>query len=95
MSWTKYFKTTSLTPFRLLVRGFGIVDFSKKELDEKILYQIWESGLPYLELTDAGKKKFLGIKTPDDLPIKKTSKRKRKTKADDASEEITNDEALQ
>lgn len=95
MSWTKYFKTTSLTPHRLLVRGKGIVDFSKKELDEKILYQIWESGLPYLELTDAGKKKFLGIKTPSPPPVKTKSKRKRKTKADDASEEIKNDEALQ
>ena len=95
MSWKKYFKTTDLTPHRLLVRGKGIVDFSKDELDEKILYQIWESGLPYLELTDAGKKKFLGIKTPSPPPVKKTTKKKRKLKADDASEEITTNEALQ
>jgi hypothetical protein len=95
MSWTKYFKTTNLTPPRLLVRGKGVIDFSSDKIDEEVLYKLWESGSPYLVLTDAGKEKFLGIKTPLPPPVKNTSKKKRKMNSDDASEEITNDEASQ
>jgi hypothetical protein len=95
MIWTKYFKTTNLTPPRLLVRGKGIVDFSKKEIDLKVLFQIWESGLPYLELTDEGKNKFLGIKLPSSTLEKKVLKKKPKEKTVEKIEEIINQETPQ
>jgi len=82
MSWKKYFTTTPKTPHRLFVPGSGVVDFSKKEIDHKVLLDIYERGLPYLELTTAGKEKFYGIKEKKATQTtKKKTTKKQKTEA--------------
>jgi len=53
--WTKYFKVVGIVPGEVHVPSLGIIDFSKPGIPVEICQGLWESGFPYLEITEAGK----------------------------------------
>jgi len=67
--WRKYFKLIKLVPGKVAVFGHGTIDFSKETLSIDLLKSLYEKKFPYLEITDLGKSKLYGIKSPE-----KTSK---------------------
>jgi len=62
-SWTRYFKVTDRCPAKLVLPGKGTVNFRSDKNDIQLLMEIFESGLPYLELTNAGKEELYDIKS--------------------------------
>ncbi len=67
--WHKYFKFIKLVPGKVVVPKHGTIDFSKDNLSVDLVKTLYENKFPYLEITDLGKSKLYGIKTPE-----KTSK---------------------
>jgi hypothetical protein len=62
-NWKRLFKPTDRCPARLVLPGKRIVDFRSNKNNIEWLLEIWESGLPYLEITEAGKKELYKIET--------------------------------
>lgn len=60
----KYFKLKGIQPpGRVDLKGHGEVALAN--ISDELAEKLWKEGLPYLELTDAGRKKFY----PDEKPI--------------------------
>ncbi len=53
--WQNYFKIIGIVPGRVVVPGKGTIDFSKENVPVELCKQLFDSGFPYLELTDLGK----------------------------------------
>lgn len=62
-NWKRLFKPTDRCPARLVLSGRRMVDFRSDKNDIEWLMEIWESGLPYLEITEAGKKELYSNET--------------------------------
>lgn len=57
--WKTYFKLKKIEPGVVIYPSpFGKVDFSKEKIDLDLLRRIHEAKLPYIEMTDEGKKHF-------------------------------------
>jgi hypothetical protein len=75
-NWKRYFKVTDKAPARLVVRTRTVVDFNSDKNDEKLMLEIWEGNLPYLEITEEGKRHFLGIKPENESKPRKGKNKK-------------------
>ena len=69
MQWQNWFKLVKLVPGRVIVQGFGEIDFSK-EVNPDLCLDICENTTGLLEITTEGMEKFYGIKPPA-APVKK------------------------
>jgi len=59
MNWQTYFNLIGIRPGRVKTSLAGTVDFSDPVIPIETILALYESGLPYLELTPEGKKRFL------------------------------------
>ena len=59
MTWQTYFNLIGIQPGRVKTSLAGTVDFSDPAIPLETVQALYESGLPYLELTPEGKKRFL------------------------------------
>jgi len=65
MNWKTYFKPTAKCPAKLVLADNRKLDFTSDKTTDDIIasmLEVAEGNLPYLEITDAGKEKFYGIK---------------------------------
>jgi hypothetical protein len=68
--WKRYFKVTQRAPAKLLLAGSKkVVDFKSDNNPVDTMIELFESSLPYLELTNEGKAKFYGIKAEAEEPV--------------------------
>ena len=79
MKWTDYFKLIKLVPGVVVVPGHGKIDFRKANLPVEVCKKLYDSGFPYLELTEEGKEKLYGRQ--ENKPADKTTKLKSPVKA--------------
>ena len=61
--WKTYFKFVKLEPGRVVTALFGELDFSADDIGIEIIKALYESGFPYLEITEAGKAEIYGLVT--------------------------------
>jgi len=64
--WQEYFRFVKLIPGKVFTALLGDIDFSSDSIPLEKIKQLYESGFPYLEITEEGKKYLFGI---DKLPI--------------------------
>jgi hypothetical protein len=71
--WKQYFKLKKIKPGRIMVYGFGTIDFSNEDLPVELVHSIYQQNFPFLELTDKGQEKFYPEKTkpPNKTEVKK------------------------
>jgi hypothetical protein len=60
MQWQNWFKLVKLVPGRVIVQGYGEIDFSK-EVNADLCLDICENTTGLLEITTEGMEKFYGI----------------------------------
>jgi len=53
--WKTYFKFVKLKPGRVVTALFGELDFSADDIGIEIIKALYESGFPYVEITEKGK----------------------------------------
>ena len=53
--WKTYFNFVKLEPGRVVTALFGELDFSADDIGIEIIQALYESGFPYLEITEEGK----------------------------------------
>lgn len=61
MVWQEYFQLVKLTPGRVIVQGYGDIDFSK-EVSPELCLDICENTTGVLKITEKGMEKFYGLK---------------------------------
>jgi hypothetical protein len=59
--WKTYFKFVKLEPGRVVTTLFGELDFSADDIGIEIIKALYETGFPYLEITEEGKVKFYPV----------------------------------
>jgi hypothetical protein len=62
--WKTYFKFVKLEPGRVVTALFGELDFSADDIGIEIIQALYESGFPYLEITEEGKAEMSGSNQP-------------------------------
>lgn len=50
--WQKYFKVIRIVPGRVVVPGTGTIDLRMENIPVELCKKLYDSGFPYLELTD-------------------------------------------
>ena len=58
--WKRYFKFIKLKPGKVVTAQFGEIDFSADSIGIEIIQALYESGFPYLEITEEGKAELYG-----------------------------------
>ena len=61
--WKTYFKFVKLEPGRVVTALFGELDFSVDDIGIEIIQTLYESGFPYLEITEERKAEMFGVKS--------------------------------
>ena len=79
--WRKYFKLVKLVPGKVIVQGFGTIDFSG-DVAVETCKKLYENDFEYLEITEDGKRELYGVHPPkpevkSTEPEKQPVKRKR------------------
>jgi hypothetical protein len=59
--WKLYFNFIKLKPGKVVTAQFGEIDFSADDIGIEIIKALYETGLPYLEITEKGKAELYGI----------------------------------
>jgi hypothetical protein len=59
--WTDYFRFTKLRRGRVITPSHGEIDFSADNIGIETCKELYETGFPYMELTELGKKVLYGI----------------------------------
>jgi hypothetical protein len=77
--WKTYFKFVKLEPGRVVTAMFGELDFSADDIGIEIIKALYESGFPYLEITEVGKAEMYGIESTinRDIAIEKPTRVKK------------------
>ena len=71
--WQEYFRLVKLKPGKVFTALLGEIDFSSDSIPVEKIKQLFESGFPYLEITEEGKKYLYGIEKPAIKSEKKVS----------------------
>ena len=61
--WKRYFKFIKLKPGKVVTAKFGELDFSADNIGIEIIKALYESGFPYLQITEEGKAELYGTET--------------------------------
>jgi len=69
--WQEYFRLVKLKPGKVVTALLGEIDFSSDSIPPEKIKQLYQSGFPYLEITEEGKKYLYGI---EKLAIKSEKK---------------------
>jgi len=93
--WRRYFKLVKLVPGKVIVQGYGTLDFSGS-VPIEVCKELYENDFEFLEITDEGKRELYGIEENpplipplgkgDEEPVtsnKQPVKPRRKKKKDD------------
>ena len=77
--WKSYFNFVKLEPGRVVTALFGELDFSADDIGIEIIKALYESGFPYLEITEEGKAEIYGIESTKnrDIAIEKPTRVKK------------------
>ena len=77
--WKTYFKFVKLEPGRVVTALFGELDFSADDIGIEIIQALYESGFPYLEITERGKAEMSGVESTmnRDFAIEKPTRLKK------------------
>lgn len=59
--WRKYFKLIKLVPGKVIVQGYGTIDFSG-DVPVELCQQLWENDFEFLQITEEGKRVLYGVK---------------------------------
>lgn len=59
--WTNHFRVVKIVPGRVVTHSHGTIDFSKPNLDPKVLLELYESGFQYIDLTPEGLEYYYGV----------------------------------
>jgi hypothetical protein len=59
--WTDYFRMIKLRRGRVITPSHGEIDFSRNDMPVETCKELYEKGIPYLELTELGKKELYGV----------------------------------
>ena len=59
--WKRYFKFVKLKPGKVVTTLLGEIDFSADNIGIEIIKALYESGFPYLEITEEGKAKLYEV----------------------------------
>jgi len=75
--WQEYFRFVKLKPGKVVTALLGEIDFSSDSIPLEKIKQLYESGFPYLEIMEEGKKRFGGsdeqaIKSEKKVSLKNT-----------------------
>ena len=73
--WKKYFRVVKLVPGKVVVPGYGTIDFSKDNISVEVCQKLFESDFPYLAITEEGKNFLYGV------PVKATNSKKTKLRS--------------
>lgn len=79
--WQKYFKLKGLVPGRVIVSGYGEIDFSRSDVPVETCKRLFENDFEFLEITEEGKRYLYGTEptaeeAESEKPKKKTSRKK-------------------
>lgn len=66
--WRKYFKVKGLVPGRVVIPGYGTIDFSGN-VPVETCKALYEDDFQYLEITDEGKQVLYGIEIKASDPV--------------------------
>jgi hypothetical protein len=88
--WRRYFKLVKLVPGKVIVQGYGTLDFSR-DIPVETCKALYEADFEFLEITAEGMRELYGIKEEnpplippfpkgDEEPEPVTKKRRRKKK---------------
>jgi hypothetical protein len=75
--WREYFKLVKIVPGKVIVFGFGEIDFSSDKIPVETCKKLYEADCHYLEITKKGEEELYGIKPPK--PKRKYTRRKKKS----------------
>jgi hypothetical protein len=67
--WKSYFKFVKLEPGRVVTALFGELDFSADDIGIEIIKALYESGFPYLEITEEGKAEMYDSISESEEPL--------------------------
>ncbi len=56
--WTDYFRFIKLRRGRVITPSHGEIDFGRDDVPLEVCIELYDSGFPYLELTELGKKEL-------------------------------------
>ena len=70
--WTDYFTMIKLRRGRVITPSHGEIDFSRDDISVETCKELYDSGFPYLELTELGKKELYGI--VEKIPLRRKVK---------------------
>jgi hypothetical protein len=75
--WTDYFRFVKLRRGRVITPSHGEIDFNREDIPVETCKELFNSGFPYLELTEVGKKELYGIVPMAENVEAKQKKKKR------------------
>lgn len=78
--WQNYFNFIKLVPGKVVVKNYGIIDFSKDNVPVDVCKKLYESGFRYLEITEFGNSELYGIKPQQVVKSKKKNNTVKNTK---------------
>jgi hypothetical protein len=59
--WRRYFKLVKLVPGKVIVQGYGTLDFSRDDVPVEVCKALYEADFEFLEITEEGKAALYGI----------------------------------
>jgi len=59
--WRRYFKLVKLLPGKVIVQGYGTLDFSRDDILVETCKALYETDFDFLEITEEGKRELYGI----------------------------------
>lgn len=62
--WRRYFKLVKLVPGKVIVQGYGTLDFAG-DVPLETCKALYETDFEFLEITELGKKELYGIKSSE------------------------------
>lgn len=65
--WRRYFKLVKLAPGKVIVQGYGTLDFAG-DVPVETCKALYETDFEYLEITEEGKRVLYGISPTPTLP---------------------------
>jgi hypothetical protein len=62
--WRLYFKLVKLVPGKVIVQGYGTLDFSRDDIPVETCKALYETDFEFLEITEEGMRELYGTLSP-------------------------------
>jgi len=63
--WRRYFKLVKLVPGKVIVQGYGTLDFSRDDIPIETCKALYETDFEFLEITEEGKRALYGVQSSE------------------------------